>query len=311
MKTLATQLFAFAKNTHQEFAHTVWRNNHQAISFFENGTRITPCYHNGHHIIGVVGTARAILTALIEKRKDPLCIEQNLANWNQKHTANISLPQFSHILQLAFATHDLGNLTKTTKLFFTDAKPYLQYSDRFQLEVGPSEQRSAQLAIALIEYFDTEKVVSHSVKDLVTHLILQTVFHPSQQNSDEPFWLLMQCIDQVGSYFFSEVPVHHATAGYLNELYTSGEISERTPLDLHQFLTFLPNRFEQLLPNRNDQQTILEILDPKNTHSDIFHFFSNIPDRKIDYQTDVEAIYKGVFNRQKTQHSRENIPINK
>lgn len=297
MKTLATQLFAFAKNTHLEFAQTVWRNNLQAISFFENDTRITPCYHNEHHIIGVVSSARAILAALIEKRKDVLCIEQNLANWNQKHTANISLSQFSHILQLAFAAHDLGNLSKTAKLFYKDTKPHLQYSDRFQLEVGPSEQRSAQLAIALIEHFDTKKTVSHSIKDLATHLILQTVFHPSQQNSDQPFWLLMQFIDQVGSYFFSEVPVHRATAGYLNELYVSGEISERTPLNLRQFLTFLPNRFEQLVPSPSDQQNILQILDSENIHSGILHFFSNIPDRKIDYKEDVEAIHKGTFNK--------------
>lgn len=296
MDDLGTDLYQFAKDSHQEFAEVVWVNNPQAARFqFQNKT-ITPSYHNHHHIIGVVQASRQFVSALFDQNQDPLCIARDLEKWNTQKKTALSLSDFQTILEIAFATHDLGNLTKNPHLILQDGKPKIEYSTQFELQVGPSEKRSDILAIELIEYFDHQNIFTSEMKNLVGHLILQTVFHPAETTSETPFWLLIQFIDQVGSYYFSRTSLDHASAGYLNELYVSANIKERTPFSLKQYLSFLPNRFYQLIPNKSEQQKLIKILDPNQSQQYILKGFANVPDRPINHQEDIEAIYRGEFN---------------
>lgn len=297
MVELQTQIFNFAYQAHKEFAQNIWPKNPRAIRFqFQNQT-LSPCYHNEFHIEGVTLASQLVMDAVINSHIDPLGITQSLDTWNRKYQTHFTLHDFKELLLIAFAAHDLGNLTTSNQLKVLNNTPAIEYSNKFQLEVGPSEERSASLALQLIQIFDNKKTLSSQAQELIQYLILQTVFHPLQFSSDQPFWLLMQVIDQIGNALCSKVPLHIANAGYLNELYVLSEVGERQPMSLKNFLLFQPQRLQEFFPDIHKREQFLDSLDPSKQRRIIMDYFGKLPDRPIVYETDVQMIYEGMLNK--------------
>lgn len=297
MDQIEHSIGSIAQGFHSFFSQNIWPKNPQAVTIQIDGNTLTPCYHNQHHIIGVLGATKIATSRFLEDSVDPFGINEDLTTWNHKQSTSLSLSEFAKALYLAFAMHDLGNLTKSDELKIIDEQLSLDYSDHFQLEIGPCEERSARIAKNLLQHFDTDQVLSTSIKQLIEHLILQTIFVPTQTSSDHPFWLLMQFIDQVGSYFFSNVPLHQASAGYLNEIYVSSETSARVPFSLKQFLSFFPDRFYQMVSDLGDREKFLSLFDPDKKQRDLFDYYTEVPDRPIQYTSDVEEIFRGKWNK--------------
>ncbi len=282
-----------ASQMHAYFATAIWPQNSTAVKIKVGTSLVTPAYHTDNHIYTTTKAVDEIVHAC--STLDPLGINEDLKIWNSKHPA-ISLERFHQLLKLSFAFHDLGNLTDDSLAPFIKVEDII-YADRYHLETENAERRSIAIAKILLEQYDpSNKIVSPDDFTLIEHVIWQTVFRPAIKSSSEPFWILVQIVDQIASHFYSLVPYKQTTAGYLNELYVANDTSERTPMSLALYLSFAPKRFEALLPDTDKQQKLLSILDPDKTKRKIIFHKTTAPDRPIDYKKDICDIYNGKYS---------------
>lgn len=221
-----------------------------------------------------------------------LNIQDDIRLYNKIHTSAVTIERFLQLLPIAFALHDIGNITKSSRLSWQQETPLLDYADTFQLEVGAAEKRSADIAEHMLSHMFPE--ISREDQQLVHHIIIQTIFNPQQTTSDEPFWLLVQTIDQIGSYFFYDLPYHQGTAGYLNEIYAASDVGQRAPFSLVQFLNFLPRRVNALFPDSLKQKETLKIFTEDENYHSLLHAVQ-APDRPINYSQDIQDIFLGKY----------------
>ena len=281
-----TQFIEICTALHQHFAHDIWPKHPRVVKVQVKNEVLSPCFHSQYHINAVMRASRAVSQALFNN-VDPFDIKNDLKKWNSKNNTFVSLEDFAEFLPIAFAGHDLGNLVHTDKITRNDQQIVLDFSNRFQLEIGESEKNSASITVQLLD---------SPFLEIIKHLILQTIFHPTLSADNEPFWLLMQTIDQIGGHYFSDLPQYQASAGYLNELYVAKEDSERTPLGLQSYLNFLPDRFELIVPNKNKREEILTIFDPSKQKEFLMQRY-DVEDRSIDYPHDIPLVYTNHYAR--------------
>ncbi len=287
-------LVGFSVSAHQYFVAKVWPKNPNALTWKVNGVAATPCYHSEHHIFGATYAAAAITNSI--ENTDPFAIKNELQRWNEKNNSEITLDEFSEILQIVFATHDLGNLTKTDQITMNNGEITLDYADSFQLELTTTEERSAQIALKLIAEFDPQRKITEPMKRLLKHLIMQTVFRGETTQSEEPFWLVVQTVDQIGTHYFSNYPIWQAVSGILNEQFALPENKRRQQPNLKPFLNFLPNRLAALFPNAEIRKEILAIFDPENKKSSIMNQIA-AEERPIQYDRDIKEMYLGKYHK--------------
>lgn len=234
-----------ALTAHRQFDRDVWM--------------IAPSYHNEDHIQACLRAVTEVFTADKKHESVPFSLQEELRAWNEKHTDTpISKDDLELAFRLTFACHDLGNITRNPNVTFTDqGEPEFEYADKYEAEGNAAtEIRSADIAEKLIDHFfstksiDTERI--NSVKSLVRHLIMQTVFDPAQTKFDEPFWQIVQYIDQIASYSYVHATLNQTVAGLLNEMKVRGA---KAP-NLYDFLNFLRKRTEALVPDAATREQV-------------------------------------------------------
>lgn len=299
-ETTIEEIIRFCVSTHRFFSIRIWPKNKNALHITDNINEVTPSYHNQHHILGVLRTIESVKPS--SQLTDPFNIKGTLEKWNTTHEP-ISLDLFWQLTMIAFAAHDLGNLTQKNEIIISEGKPRLQFSDEFQLEVGPCEERSAVLIMQLIKHFDTKHEISDEHQMLIKHLIMQTLFKPQESHFDVLFWQFVQVVDQVGTHYFAHIPSHHTVAGLLNELWVGGQKAHRKLPPLKTFLDFLPIRMEKLVPDEEMRKEIVSLFDPDGSQKILMARF-NVPEIEIDLKRDFEKLYRGEFLLSAIMHDK-------
>ncbi|MCC6132675.1 MAG: hypothetical protein IT186_22335 [Acidobacteria bacterium] len=254
-----------AERAHARFDSGKWRASPGSHVVLSNGQTASPSYHNEHHVRAVTSCARAVFAK--RESSDPFNLNGQLACWNAGQAdASMSvdplLLEFS--LVAAFAGHDIGNISSPgavsisgnsdEHLHFPEAAHY----DSSTLYLRPEvEIRSADITARILDEVLTDPSTARRVQPLIQHLILQTVFHFEKVSSDELFWLFMQTVDMVGSYFFSPVPRRVAVAGLFNEM----RVQKPGTISIYPFLTSLHYRFQRLVPDPAAQEAVLAIFE--------------------------------------------------
>lgn len=242
-----------------------------------SGRRI-PAYHDESHVESVVSCAQAV-DASAKMGLDPFDLRRDLAAWNGHAGAVVDREAFGPALEIAFSCHDLGNVTRSAEILGgPEGEAVLDLGllyDSSALYPEPVvEIRSAAIASGLLARLCLREDVRARLEPLIRHLVLSTVFHFEVTSSPEPFWLAMQTVDMVGSYFFSGVPRCVSVAGLFNEM----RVQKPGTVRLGPFLGSLQKRFELLLPEPGRRAEVLAIFE-RNPHGfgadDVFP----VPDR--------------------------------
>ncbi len=257
------EIHDYSLRAHQYFDSTVWAARPDACLELD-GTVVAPSYHNQSHVQSVVDCVRAVW-----KRSpscgDPFDLGLHLERWRQTHGADdVTWAWLCFALEIAFSCHDLGNITSSARVDRgTDGAPRLDLGasyDTSALYDHPEvELRSAAIASDLLAHRLKAVGPREQVVALVHHLVCQTVFHFEKNSSDELFWLPMQTVDMIGSYFYSTRQRCEAVAGLFNEMRVQkvggGAIS------LGRFLPSLGQRFELLLPDPGRRARVLALFE--------------------------------------------------
>lgn len=287
-------LVKFALDAHRQFDDNIWRNNSLAQVKIGESQIPSPSYHNHHHIDAMKKATKSLITAC-RQGIDPLGLMAQLAEWNSRYPLQepLTLEDLEIALEIASAGHDLGNITKSASVRGQNGLPFLDFSDKYELEgLSIVETRSADIIEKLIDHFFTtadEKAKMERLKPLVRHLIMQTVFDSQVSESSQPFWLFMQYADQIGTYFFPGQPRPQSIAGLLNEMRVR---SDPPPPNLAGFLNFPEERAKALVPDANMKSKIEEIMKEAGGNSSNLNSAGLIgdTDRPVDYLQDIISL---------------------
>lgn len=259
LETLAGEILAIALEAHARFDRDVWQASDEARVPVDGGFA-APSYHNEHHIGSVTGCTAAVFRAA-EAGRDPFRLREHLGLWNGRQPA-VSWDEAAWAFHLAFACHDLGNIASSSRLVpGPHGRPTVElraaYDSSVLYPVPQVEIRSAELAGALLGALLPDRPLRERIEPLVRHLVLMTVFHFEKTESDELFWLPMQTVDMIGSYFFSPLPRCRALAGLFAEM----RVQKPGSVPVVGFLTSLKERFDKLLPDPGDRTEVVRIFE--------------------------------------------------
>lgn len=261
-----------ATNFHSDFNTSIWSRNPKA-AVTVGGEVKTPSYHHDGH----VGSTEEAINAVFTKKDegmDPFRIDEELQRWNERNPQfQVQAEDVRTVFEVAYACHDLGNLTQSDK-FTSDGR--LPFADQY-LKEG-AEVRSAALFDALADRFLTSALNMTAerlagIKALGKHLIMQTVFDFGKTTSDEPFWKPVQVIDQFASYYFSPLSKEAYIAGLLNEERVRGQ----DPPNFKKYLLFPKMRLEAVVPDQTERHEILKIFE-MNPYGKSAEYMYTIPD---------------------------------
>ncbi len=248
---------------HKHFDEKVWSNCKDAKILREPGEVTTPSYHNERHIAAVLKCVDIVFKD--ESSLNAFNLQKNLKLWNDNNSSEqINIDELKTAFTIAFAAHDLGNITKTAEiveLHSADPSMALNYAETYTNQSRVVEQRSAEIAKKMIEKaFENDPETGRKLSPLVEHLIMQTVFDPKQTSSNAPFWLAVQTIDQIGQSFFSEQSRAAACAGLLNEIWINFGCDEHNlpPILLDSFIKFPEHRLNAIVINEDQRNEILK-----------------------------------------------------
>lgn len=269
-----------ALTAHRQFDRDVWM--------------IAPSYHNEDHIQACLRAVTEVFTAAKAHQDIPFPLTEKLQKWNSTNLNAHIFPEDAELaFRLTFACHDLGNITRNPNVTFTDqGEPEFEYADKYEAEGNAAtEIRSADIAEKLIDHFfstksiDTERI--NSVKSLVRHLIMQTVFDPTQTKFDEPFWQIVQYIDQIASYSYVHATLNQTVAGLLNEMKVRGA---KAP-NLYDFLNFPRKRAEALVPDAATREQVAAFFKSHGGKQDEEQIPDWVtPDQEVNYETDIPRL---------------------
>lgn len=147
-----------------------------------------PSYHNRFHIKSALKSAWMLTNAAShsDKQEDPFNLIDQLDRWNRFQQANdrepVSMDEFRHLTQFAFACHDLGNIAETI------------------------------LAHSSFTKKEKEKYI-----ELVTHLINETSYEFNSPGERPLFALFMRIAYQIGSNYLSEKTQEEISNGLKQE----------------------------------------------------------------------------------------------
>jgi hypothetical protein len=158
---------------------------------------------------------------------------------------------------VAFACHDLGNITasaRTAESGNSLALELARFYDSSALYATPEvEVRSAEIARRLLLWRGGACGRVPALARLVEHLVLQTVFHFEKVFDDAPFWMPMQVVDMIGSYFFLSTSRLEAIAGLFAEM----RVQRPASIPVLPFLASLEERFHGLLVDPGAREDVL------------------------------------------------------
>jgi hypothetical protein len=260
---LVQRIHELSCREHELYDREVWEARPDARVELD-GHAATPSYHNHTHVQSVVDCVGAVWSRSRELG-DPFELEPHLAEWRARHhNRHLDWNLLGAALKIAFSCHDLGNITASPRIENGgDGYIRLHLASRYDssalYERPEVEMRSADLACQLLARLLGEGPHLNALRPLVCHLILQTVFHFDQVQSDEPFWLTMQTVDMVGSYFFAPQRRSHAVAGLFNEMRIQSD--GRGEVSVAGFLPSLLQRFERLLPDPDRRRRVLQLFE--------------------------------------------------
>lgn len=291
-----------ALEMHTYFDEEIWKKNPDA-HIFKDGveTELAPSYHNDKHIAAVLGCVSAVFKNSFTD--DVFALQTALTDWNKNQDINnqVSLSDLETAFILAFATHDLGNITTDTNCVdvdYDDISKCLNYSNTYISTPVEVEERSAQIAKKMIEKsFTNNFSFVKKISSLVEHLIMQTVYDPNQTTSEQPFWLAMQTIDQIGQSFFTKASRTEACAGLLNEIWVGfhGGKNNQIMLNLDPFIRFTEVRLQKLFPDITTQERVIQLFQNGNT---------NITIQKIMCLDKIDSV---LLTRHRAAHFPEDI----
>ncbi len=259
LRAAALAVHRLAVDAHARFERDVWQVSPAARVPTRNGSRAVS-YHNEEHVRAVAACAEAVFAAG-PAGTDPFRIAHDLRRWNDGTGAALGWEELGWVAHLAFSCHDLGNITATDRVAEGPDGPELDLRDAYDSSVlypAPAvEVRSAKIALALLRGLLEDRALEKRVAPLVRHLVLQTVFHFEQTSSPEPFWLPMQTIDMIGSYFFSAASRVEALAGLFAEM----RVQKPGRIPVAPFLASLGQRFARLLPDEAEREAVPELFE--------------------------------------------------
>lgn len=260
---LVEKIHALSCREHELYDRDVWEARLDARVELD-GHAASPSYHNHSHIQSVVDCVGTVWSRSRELG-DPFELEAHLARWRARHRSRLlDWDLLGAALLVAFSCHDLGNITASPRIDNGDdggIRLHLatRYDSSALYERPEVEMRSADIACQLLAHFIDESPLLNALRPLVCHLILQTVFHFDQTSSEEPFWLTMQTVDMVGSYFYAPQSRSRAVAGLFNEMRIQAD--GRGEVSVAGFLPSLHQRFERLLPDPARRRRVLQMFE--------------------------------------------------
>lgn len=251
---LVREVRALAVAEHERFEREVWSRLPEAAV---PGVAPNPSYHNERHVAAVCDGIEAVFAAL-EEGSDPFGIAGGARRWAETTGASEPRPEtLRTAFGVAFACHDLGNISASPRLSVNGAGLGLQLGriyDSSALYATPAvEIRSAEIARGLLLSRTSGGYGAVELARLVEHLVLQTVFHFEKVVDEAPFWTPMQVVDMIGSYFFLSASRVEAIAGLFAEM----RVQRPGSIPVLPFLSSLEERFEKLLPDPGARREVL------------------------------------------------------
>ena len=272
---LVREVRALAVAGHERFDREVWSRIPEAAV---PGISPNPSYHNGRHVAAVCDGIEAVFAALAAG-SDPFGIARDARSWAESTGApKPDAETLRTAFGIAFACHDLGNIAASARISLDGSGLGLEHArlyDSSALYDTPAvEIRSAAIAHALLAAKGEACTRVPLLAQLVEHLVLQTVFHFEKVSDAAPFWLPMQVVDMIGSYFFLSTTRFEAIAGLFAEMRVQREGS----IPLLPFLSSLEERFEKLVADPGARREVLGIFERNalgRTRETVF----TVPDR--------------------------------
>lgn len=255
---LVEEVRAAAVAEHERFEKDVWRRLDAAAV---PGVSPTPSYHNAGHVLAVCACTEAVFAAL-QAGSDPFGLARDAGRWAEATGGPEPGPeQLRTAFGVAFACHDLGNITASARVspggngLGLDLAPFY---DSSALYATPAvETRSAAIARTLLLSKGGDCGRAPALARLVEHLVLQTVFHYEKVSDGAPFWTPMQVVDMIGSYFFLSASRLEAIAGLFAEM----RLQKPGAVPVQPFLSSLAERFERLVPDAGARSEVLAIFE--------------------------------------------------
>lgn len=263
-----------------------------------NGHKEALSYHNRFHAQAGVKAATAFVRDVIKGGHDVFGLRDQFRAWQESpNNIDFNFPStedylerigakenlrlakeldfntdFETAVAIAFACHDLGNITKGWEKHNNDTilDQFLKhkrevYADTYQEGNGGSEEyRGGVVAGKLIDRFMANNPKRDAYKLLVGYLIEQTFFDLYLSGTKKPLGNFMQIIDQVGSAYFEPREYSILLAGLFNE---QRRQEKKPKMDLDQSLEFPISRLADIIDNqiiRKSIQMKLEELSQRN-----------------------------------------------
>lgn len=263
---------------HDRFEREVWVRSERASV---PGVARTPSYHNSRHVAAVCDCVEEVFSALDESA-DPFGLERDGRRWAE--STGEPVPDRGTLrtaLGVAFACHDLGNIAASDRVALSadglglDLAPY--YDSSALYGTPAVELRSAAIARSLLHSIGGDCGRVPALARLVSHLVLQTVFHFEKVSDEAPFWLPMQVVDMIGSYFFLSASRMEAIAGLFAEM----RVQKPGRVAVLPFLASLESRFDRLLPEPAARRAVLDVFE-RNPYGRTRETVFAIPDRFLE-----------------------------
>ncbi len=284
LEAFADEALDVALAAHATFDRDIWKRSVEARVPTPEG-EAAPSYHNEHHIRSVVDCVRAVFGQALTG-PDPFCLREDLDRWNRARPP-LSFDELAWVSTIAFACHDLGNIAEGPDIVTAgDGRPGIAFRawyDSSTLHPAPLvEIRSADIADGLLRALVPEPGFRDRFEPAIRHLVMQTVFHFEKTESENPFWLMMQTVDMIGSYFFSPVSRCEAVAGLFAEM----RVQKLGSVPVVGFLTSLKERFDNLLKSPSDRDAVLAVFE-SNPHGWKAPVVFGVPERFASYRDPV------------------------
>ncbi len=216
---------------------------------WKNQGRIS--YHNENHVRATLVAAEKLVKAAfnIENPQDPLGLKNDLNKWNELNPeGKVTEEEFLDVVRLAFSFHDLGNIAKLNE------KGEIEYLDIYRAQ--GAEERSVQIAEKIINESSLTDDQKKRFLPLVSHLIRQTTYQPSENDKGRPFASSARVIDQVGGNLFNGQEARVLGLIEENVHESEGGDFSFTP---NKFFNFVRIRFPQLVDDENLRIQITQI----------------------------------------------------
>lgn len=272
---LVREVRALAVSGHERFEREVWARLPEAAI---PGVSPNPSYHNERHVTAVCDCIEAVFEVLADG-SDPFGLIREARRWAESTgETEPDARTLGTAFGVAFACHDLGNIAASAHVSLDGDGLGLEHArlyDSSALYPTPAvEIRSAAIAHALLLSKGGACGRTPALARLVEHLVLQTVFHFEKVSDAAPFWLPMQVVDMIGSYFFLPVTRFEAIAGLFAEM----RVQRPGSIPVLPFLSSLEERFEKLLADPGVRRAVLETFERNalgRTRETVF----TVPDR--------------------------------